>query len=69
MVTADKRVTQLLAGRAYVRAQLAATAHDLAMHPLQQALQGSVSTTPPPSHDSTRCSRSRPCERCSDRGW
>ncbi|MDM0108565.1 twin-arginine translocation pathway signal protein [Variovorax sp. J22R24] len=40
MATADnERVTQLLAGRAYVRAQLAATAHDLAMHPLQQALQ------------------------------
>jgi hypothetical protein len=40
MVTPDnERVTQLLAGRAYVRAQLAATAHDLAMHPLQQALQ------------------------------
>lgn len=40
MVTADnERVTQLLAGQAYVRAQLAATAHDLAMHPLQQALQ------------------------------
>lgn len=40
MVSADnERVTQLLAGRAYVRAQLAATAHGLAMHPLQQALQ------------------------------
>lgn len=40
MVTADnERATQLLAGRAYVRAQLAATAHDLSMHPLQQALQ------------------------------
>ena len=40
MATADnERVTQLLAGRAYVRAQLAATAHGLAMHPLQQALQ------------------------------
>lgn len=40
MLTPDnERVTQLLAGRAYVRAQLAATAHGLAMHPLQQALQ------------------------------
>ena len=27
------------AGRAYMRAQLAATAHGLSMHPLQQALQ------------------------------
>jgi hypothetical protein len=33
------RTTQVNAGRAYVRAQLAATAHGLAMHPLQQALQ------------------------------
>ncbi len=40
MVTdANDRVTQVDAGRAYVRAQLAATAHGLAMHPLQQALQ------------------------------
>lgn len=40
MVTdSNDRVTQLLAGRAYVRAQLAATAHGLSMHPLQQALQ------------------------------
>lgn len=36
---ANDRVTQLLSGRAYVRAQLAATAHGLSMHPLQQALQ------------------------------
>lgn len=35
----NDRVTQLQAGRAYVRAQLAATAQGLAMHPLQQALQ------------------------------
>jgi hypothetical protein len=35
----NDRTTQLLAGRAYVRAQLAATAHGLHMHPLQQALQ------------------------------
>ncbi|PUE63186.1 twin-arginine translocation pathway signal protein [Limnohabitans sp. 2KL-17] len=35
----NDRTTQLLAGRAYVRAQLAATAHGLSMHPLSQALQ------------------------------
>jgi hypothetical protein len=35
----NDRVTQLQAGRAYLRAQLAATAHGLSMHPLQQALQ------------------------------
>jgi hypothetical protein len=35
----NDRKTQLLAGRAYVRAQLAATAHGLSMQPLQQALQ------------------------------
>jgi hypothetical protein len=35
----NARTTQLLAGRAFVRAQLAATAHGLSMHPLQQALQ------------------------------
>ncbi len=35
----NDRSTQLQAGRAYVRAQLAATAHGLSMHPLQQALQ------------------------------
>jgi hypothetical protein len=40
MTTEDNaRVTQLLAGRAFVRAQLAATAQGLSMHPLQQALQ------------------------------
>jgi hypothetical protein len=40
MVSADNtRATQIDAGRAYVRVQLAATAHGLAMHPLQQALQ------------------------------
>lgn len=35
----NDRSTQLLAGRAYVRAQLAATAQGLSMHPLSQALQ------------------------------
>ena len=35
----NDRITQLLAGRAYVRAQLAATAQGLSMHPLSQALQ------------------------------
>ena len=35
----NNRQTQLLAGRAYVRVQLAATAHGLFMHPLSQALQ------------------------------
>lgn len=35
----NSRSTQVLAGRAYARAQLAATAHGLSMHPLQQALQ------------------------------
>ena len=35
----NDRTTQLLAGRAYVRAQLAATAQGLFMHPLSQALQ------------------------------
>ena len=36
---ANDRVSQLLAGRAYVRVQLAATAQGLSMHPLSQALQ------------------------------
>lgn len=36
---ANDRVSQLMAGRAYVRAQLAAAAHGLSMHPLSQALQ------------------------------
>ena len=35
----NDRITQLLAGRAYVRSQLAATAQILSMHPLSQALQ------------------------------
>lgn len=35
----NDRRTQVAAGRAYARAQLAATAHGLAMHPLSQALQ------------------------------
>jgi len=35
----NDRVTQVNAGRAYARVQLAATAHGLAMQPLQQALQ------------------------------
>lgn len=40
MVTdGNDRVTQVLAGRAYARVQLAATAHGVAMQPLQQALQ------------------------------
>jgi hypothetical protein len=40
MVTrGNGRTTQVDAGRAYVRAQLAATARGLSMHPLQQALQ------------------------------
>jgi hypothetical protein len=40
MTTADnQRATQVNAGRAYARVQLAATAHGLAMHPLSQALQ------------------------------
>jgi hypothetical protein len=40
MVTpANDRATQVNAGRAYVRAQLAATAQGLAMQPLSQALQ------------------------------
>ncbi len=40
MVSDDnQRATQVNAGRAYVRAQLAATAHGVALHPLQQALQ------------------------------
>jgi hypothetical protein len=40
MVTeANDRVTQVEAGRAYARVQLAATADGLAMQPLQQALQ------------------------------
>lgn len=40
MVTPDNaRTTQVQAGRAYVRAQLAATAQGLSMHPLSQALQ------------------------------
>lgn len=40
MVTeGNSRSTQIQAGRAYVRAQLAATQHGLSMHPLSQALQ------------------------------
>jgi hypothetical protein len=40
MVTkGNDRVTQVNAGRAYARVQLAATAHGLAMQPLSQALQ------------------------------
>ena len=40
MVTeGNDRVTQVNAGRAYVRVQLAGTAHGLAMQPLSQALQ------------------------------
>lgn len=40
MVTeGNDRRTQVSAGRAYVRAQLAATARGLSMHPLSQALQ------------------------------
>jgi len=35
----NDRVTQINAGRAYARVQLAATAHGVAMQPLQQALQ------------------------------
>ncbi len=35
----NDRTTQVRAGRAYARVQLAATAHGLAMQPLQQALQ------------------------------
>ena len=35
----NDRVTQLQSGRAYVRAQLAATAAGLSMQPLSQALQ------------------------------
>ncbi|MBK6006581.1 twin-arginine translocation pathway signal protein [Ramlibacter ginsenosidimutans] len=35
----NDRITQLRAGSAYVRAQLAATAHGLSMQPLSQALQ------------------------------
>lgn len=36
---ANDRLTQLAAGRAYMRLQLAATAQGLVMHPLSQALQ------------------------------
>lgn len=36
---ANDRATQVAAGRAYARVQLAATAFGIAMHPLQQALQ------------------------------
>ena len=47
MVTeGNTRSTQVLAGRAYARAQLAATAHGLAMHPLQQALQEYLEQAP-----------------------
>jgi hypothetical protein len=35
----NDRATQLNAGRAYARVQLAATAHGVVMQPLQQALQ------------------------------
>jgi len=40
MITAgNDRTTQINAGRAYVRAQLAATSNGLSMHPISQALQ------------------------------
>jgi hypothetical protein len=40
MISRDNdRRTQVEAGRAYARVQLAATAHGVVMHPLQQALQ------------------------------
>lgn len=40
LVTDDnERTTQISAGRAYVRAQLAGSTHGLSMHPLQQSLQ------------------------------
>ncbi len=39
MTEGSDRATQVNAGRAYARVQLAATAHDLAMQPLPQALQ------------------------------
>src|SRR5690606_8695156 len=35
----NDRITQVNAGRAWVRAQLSATAHGLAMQPISQALQ------------------------------
>lgn len=35
----NDRITQVEAGRAYARVQLAATVHGVAMQPLQQALQ------------------------------
>ena len=39
MSEGNTREQQVQAGRAYVRAQLAATAHGLSMQPLSQALQ------------------------------
>ncbi len=48
MVTpGNDRVTQVNVGRAYARAQLAATAQGLAMHPLSQALQEYVEQQQP----------------------
>lgn len=48
MVSSDNsRPTQVNAGRAYARLQLAATAHGLAMQPLQQALQEYAEQQPP----------------------
>lgn len=48
MVTpGNDRVTQVNAGRAYARAQLAATAQGLALHPLSQALQEYVEQQKP----------------------
>lgn len=43
----NDRKSQILAGRAYVRVQLAATAQGLAMHPLSQALQEYPEQTKP----------------------
>jgi hypothetical protein len=43
----NDRVTQVNAGRAYLRAQLAATAQGLALHPLSQALQEYVEQQQP----------------------
>jgi hypothetical protein len=48
MITADNdRKTQVDAGRTYARVQLAATAHGVVMHPLQQALQEYVEQAKP----------------------
>lgn len=57
------RVAQVQAGRAYVRAQLAATAQGLSMQPLSQALQEYPEQAGPMRGCTPCCRRPRPASR------